>query len=213
MEGEHRLTNQRMDKTAETEQIIATVKQYTKESWDTVKTANGITISKRKFNDKPTAFKVVTTLKNITEKQWLDTFYFNRRDWDESIHPSATVLQQLAEDMRITLDVTKSAAGGLISEREFVNLAVWKWSDDLYCQVGASTSFPHPPTKGIVRGIVYPSGCTLERSGDDWLFTYVVHVNLNGWIAKSVVEGAMSSQLFGYIQTYKAHITKLGHIQ
>jgi len=202
-----------MDKTQEADLIIQTVKSYVHQPWETVKHADGIKVHRTKFSDKPAAFKVVTRLKNITEKQWLDSFYFNRRDWDTSIHPNSKVLQRVGNDMQISLDVTKSAAGGLISEREFVCLGVWKWHQDVFVQVGASTNFPHPPTRGIVRGTVYPSGCVLEPVGDEWTFTYVVHANLNGWMSTSVVEAAMASQLLGYIQTYKAHLTKLGHPQ
>lgn len=99
-------------------------------------------------------------------------------------------------------DVTKPAAGGIISSRYLLNVSRYAFeNEDLFLFCGTANSFSEDAVvkalepkigslKSLVKATLHDSGSVLERTADGgWKYYYFIHVSLNGWLVfRSVCE-------------------------
>lgn len=135
-----------------------------------------------------------------------------RLDWDTSIK-HFECLRQISDDIMIGLILTHSAAAGMISSREFVDLYYFKKHVDIgkqdYDRVSwifaESIKYPErPETSDYVRAWNYPTGYAVSRYRKDHnkcRLTLYINVEIGGMIPRYVVESAIPRQQVTYIES------------
>ncbi|XP_009858039.2 stAR-related lipid transfer protein 6-like [Ciona intestinalis] len=131
--------------------------------------------------------------------------------WDKSLKHYEQ-LRKISEDISVGLIITPTAAMGLISKREFIDLYCCKtydyqWSNPDYgktCWIfGNSVDIPDRAiTPGCVRGLNYPGGYGVaenKRSPDKCFVELYVHTDVGGMIPRSLVEAALPLQQVSYV--------------
>ena len=178
-------------------------------------------ISKRKELEKgrPKVYKAILDLPEHTPAVVRDQFYLEKRkNWDTNQYVDHTgVLWEIRAEsdpaglIVVSRNAVKSAAGGLISARDFVDAASCRRLEDgSILQGGCSIDFEEcPPEKQFVRGNLYPSGFIAKPAGNGTSLIYVVQSDIKGWIPKSVVESAMVSALKDINLAFREHMKSI----
>jgi hypothetical protein len=131
-----------------------------------------------------------------------------RSAWDPHAK-IATAAQQFGADAEfkvrdawISHTGTKSALGGLVSPRDFINYAidcsVGEGRETVYCSVSQSIEHPdHPVTADAIRGeAVHSTMCytpapagalTPDGQPAGWICEYIVQVELHGWLPRGPI--------------------------
>lgn len=159
-------------------------------------------------------FKIVATI-NASPKCLLDELYFNIEKipkWNLSLL-AAHKLQVLDEHTDVSYQVSASAAGGLISSRDFVSLRHWTCLDE-FSYLIATTATEHPNAPKSKKYVRAENGvCCLYMSAKDnenqSHFEFILDTNLKGWIPQSVLDKALGGTLFDYVSSLKLYISKV----
>ncbi|XP_072037432.1 stAR-related lipid transfer protein 5-like [Amphiura filiformis] len=121
-----------------------------------------------------------------------------REDWDKSV-TSSDCLKDINEELMIIRTVTPSAAMGLISSREFIDLIMLRYEEDgeTAMTVGLSVEYPGYPEKDtLVRGKNFPCGAIFRKiDAGRSRMTYIGHTSIEGSVPISLVEAALPSNM------------------
>ncbi|CAM4518699.1 unnamed protein product [Leuciscus chuanchicus] len=115
-----------------------------------------------------------------------------RVKWDSNIK-KFELLEQVSADVLICRTVTPSAAMGIISPRDFVDVISIKcYEDGTVSSNATNVSHPNcPPQPGYVRGFNHPCGCFCVpvpgEPGKTQLFSFF-QTDLGGLLPRSVVD-------------------------
>uniref|UniRef100_A0AAY4BF28 START domain-containing protein n=1 Tax=Denticeps clupeoides TaxID=299321 RepID=A0AAY4BF28_9TELE len=120
-----------------------------------------------------------------------------RVKWDNNVK-KFELLEQVTEDVTVCRTVTPSAAMGIISPRDFVDVILVKQYEDGTITSNA-THVGHagcPPQSGYVRGFNHPCGCFSGRGepGKTQLLTFF-QTDLGGFLPRSVVDSFFPSSM------------------
>lgn len=170
-----------------------------------------VTVSKRtEFpNNKklPAAFRAEVVLPTwLTPEIWLETFYWRRKHWDHSVDPRTQIIwfeqdSGKKEGTTVSIDVTKPAAGGMISSRYLCNISRYSYFNNgsLFMFCGTKNNHDEEAIKSLeakvgslkslVKADLHDSGSVLEKHGEGWKYYYIIHVSLGGWLPTSLIEG------------------------
>ncbi|XP_041124897.1 steroidogenic acute regulatory protein, mitochondrial-like [Polyodon spathula] len=114
--------------------------------------------------------------------------------WNPNIK-QIKVLHQVDKDTMVTHEVTAEAAGNLIGQRDFVSIRhCWKQKASFYLAGAAIQLESLPPQKGFVRAQGGPTCIILEPLEGDKnksRFTWLLNMDLKGWLPKSIVNQAL----------------------
>eukprot|EP01119_Soliformovum_irregulare_P014418 TRINITY_DN3944_c0_g1_i3.p1 TRINITY_DN3944_c0_g1~~TRINITY_DN3944_c0_g1_i3.p1 ORF type:complete len:180 (-),score=25.36 TRINITY_DN3944_c0_g1_i3:169-681(-) len=133
--------------------------------WTVTQKTDDFIVSKAHEKGKPTLWKIETTFDyppEIVKRGFGDLQ--RRTQWDDGAAAS-DLIKDVAPDMIIARFASKSAAGGLISPREFYDLISIVHDGDRITSAAANMdqfSKLYPTTKGFTRGINYPTGWVWE---------------------------------------------------
>ncbi|XP_018618959.1 stAR-related lipid transfer protein 5 [Scleropages formosus] len=115
-----------------------------------------------------------------------------RLQWDRNVD-QFELIQKVSEDISVYRTVTPSAAMGIISPRDFVDVVLVKQYEDGTISSNA-THVTHPgcpPQLGYVRGFNHPCGCFCVPVSGDPDKTQVLsffQTDLGGFLPRSVVD-------------------------
>lgn len=120
-----------------------------------------------------------------------------RVKWDSNVK-KFELLEQISEDVSVCRTVTPSAAMGIISPRDFVDVIEVKTYEDGTISSNA-TNVLHsscPPQPGFVRGFNHPCGCVCAPLSEDKTQVFTVfQTDLSGFLPRSVVESFFPSSM------------------
>lgn len=123
--------------------------------------------------------------------------------WNPTLIECRT-LQVVDENTDISYNVAASAAGGLVSSRDFVNVRHWKTRDGVILSAGCAVLHPSmPPCKKHVRGENKPGGWVFKPVPDNpkrSVFCWIFNTDLKGWIPHYIVERAVSGSMLQFLQ-------------
>ncbi|XP_063045026.1 stAR-related lipid transfer protein 5 [Engraulis encrasicolus] len=122
-----------------------------------------------------------------------------RVKWDSNVK-KFELLEQITEDISVCRTITPSAAMGIISPRDFVDVILVKQYEDGTITSNA-THIAHPecpPQAGYVRGFNHPCGCFCApipgEPGKTQLMTFF-QTDLGGYLPRSVVDSFFPSSM------------------
>ncbi|EGD80382.1 hypothetical protein PTSG_10634 [Salpingoeca rosetta] len=156
--------------------------------------------------------------------------YEVRKTWEDTLtkesRSDVVVLERDNQTVQVIRTLSNAALGGLISPREFIDLAWTEVQDDgsilHFAQSIDHPDFPH--TKGFVRGVNFPCGMLYEpvpASNDDdddnggdgegdkhtrTKLTYIIHSDVGGWLPASLVFKGTTTTMWTILQSLHAHI-------
>lgn len=178
---------------------------YTKDpsGWKVCKKSNDVAVSWRPSVEYPgSVYKGEAVVNAAPMKVWecLKPIPNGLRvKWDSNVK-KFELLEQITEDVSVCRTVTPSAAMGIISPRDFVDVIVVKKYEDGTISSNA-TNVTHsacPPQPGFVRGFNHPCGCVCVPVSGDPGKTQVLTVfqtDLGGLLPRSVVESFFPSSM------------------
>lgn len=193
-----------MDYRAKGEQVAQTLQNYcnSEDSWKPVKEGKNFKILYRKssefdgyiykgiaeFNAKPRV--VFDYVEPLPDGQ--------RLKWDKTMK-SIEILKQIDSDLRINRACTHSAAMGLISPRDFVDLIQIKETDEYISTNAVSIECDEfPPEKKFVRGWNYCCGIVVFKISNDpnkCKLVSLIQPDIKGMLPKSLVDSTIPSSM------------------
>ncbi|KAL8606443.1 hypothetical protein ACOMHN_015532 [Nucella lapillus] len=138
-----------------------------------------------------------------------------RLRWDKGVK-NVEVVRRLDETIRINLTSTNSAAMGLISPRDFVDIVASIKSDNSISSCGVSVNCPElPPKDGFVRGWNYPCGmmCTdhPQRPKHSILMSFI-QPDIRGMLPRSLVDSAIPGSMMDFFSNLRACLKEDGKL-
>ncbi|KAJ8304894.1 hypothetical protein KUTeg_018477 [Tegillarca granosa] len=144
-----------MDYRAKGEQVAQTLQNYcnSEDSWKPVKEGKNFKILYRKSSEFDGYIVVFDYVEPLPDGQ--------RLKWDKTMK-SIEILKQIDSDLRINRACTHSAAMGLISPRDFVDLIQIKETDEYISTNAVSVDNEKPEDNSHVRGWNYHTAVSIE---------------------------------------------------
>ncbi|XP_061414475.1 stAR-related lipid transfer protein 5 [Lethenteron reissneri] len=136
-----------------------------------------------------------------------------RVKWDRNVR-AFQILQSLDEELSVCRTITSSAAMGVISARDFVDVVLVKRYDDGSIASNA-THVVHescPPQSGYVRGFNHPCGCMcLPVPGEPNKTKMVTffQTDLGGYLPRSLVDSFFPSTMAEFYSNLSKALTTL----
>ncbi|XP_061885957.1 stAR-related lipid transfer protein 5 [Entelurus aequoreus] len=171
--------------------------------WKVCKKSNDTVVSWRPSSEFPgNVYKGEGVINGSLEKVWdcLKPVPKGRRvNWDNNVK-KFDLLEQVTEDISICRTVTPSAAMGIISPRDFVDVILIRQHEDGAISSNA-TNVSHqgcPPQSGYVRGFNHPCGCICvpisAEPNKTQVYTFF-QTDLGGLLPRSVVDSFFPSSM------------------
>lgn len=171
--------------------------------WKVCKKSNDVVVSWRPSSEYPgNVYKGEGVVNGSLQKVWecLKPVPNGLRvKWDSNVK-KFELLEQITEDMSIYRTVTPSAAMGIISPRDFVDVILVKHYEDGAIASNA-TNVIHPacpPQSGFVRAFNHPCGCLCVPICGELNKTLVFsffQTDLGGLLPRSVVDSFFPSSM------------------
>ncbi|XP_076465003.1 stAR-related lipid transfer protein 5-like [Babylonia areolata] len=138
-----------------------------------------------------------------------------RLRWDKGIK-SIEVFRRLDETHRINLTSTNSAAMGLISPRDFVDVVVTIKADNTISTCGVSVNCPQcPPKDGYVRGWNHHCGLMCienpQRPQHSKLMSFI-QPDIRGMLPRSLVDSAIPGSMMDFFANLRACLREDGKL-
>ncbi|CAH1116944.1 unnamed protein product [Phaedon cochleariae] len=155
-------------------------------------------------------FKVQAEI-SVSPRYLLEELFYQVHElpkWNPAIKESQRI-QSLNEHTDITYQVSKEAAKGLVSSRDFVNLRHWAEIENGYMISVSKTDHPSiPVNKKIVRGENGVGCFVIEETSqtDISMFHWIMNTNLKIWIPSTILEKEVAHMMFTYIKDLRNHL-------
>lgn len=179
-------------------------------SYSVVSDHDGITIGKlhasERGNTSVDVFKGTATVPASQDEVFKAMFnYETRLTWDQAtLDPmSDDTIHNFGKasdgnDIVVSYTRSKSAAAGLISPRDFVDLChTGHLEDGAMSRIGAGVVFDMcPEEKGIVRGVNFPCGTVVKPvDGEENVCSidFLIHGKIGGWLPVSLLNKQFAS--------------------
>ncbi|XP_062869385.1 stAR-related lipid transfer protein 5 [Trichomycterus rosablanca] len=171
--------------------------------WKTCKKTNEVVVSWRPSVEFPgNMYKGDGIIKGSPQKVWeclKPDPNGLRLKWDKNIK-KFELLEQISPEVLIGRTVTPSAAMGVISPRDFVDvILVKKYEDGTITSNATNVSHPScPPQPGYVRGFNHPCGCIctpVPGEADQTQLISFFQTDLGGLLPRSVVDSFFPSSM------------------
>lgn len=132
--------------------------------------------------------------------------------WNKLVTESVK-LQNIDENTDIVYQTTSALGGGLITARDFVNLRHRRKCGNYYITGAVSVPAVLVQTRpNVTRGENGISCFAAEELSDEdskCRFTWILNMNLKGWIPQTVVDRSMSTGLVDLMTNLRKHLTDL----
>ncbi|XP_048844185.1 steroidogenic acute regulatory protein, mitochondrial [Brienomyrus brachyistius] len=114
--------------------------------------------------------------------------------WNPNIQ-HIEVLKRVSKDTMVTHEVSAEAAGNLIGQRDFLSVRHCSKQKSCIYLAGIATHLEsYPPQKGFVRAQDGPTCIIIQPTEDSTgrsRFTWLLNMDLKGWLPKSIVYQAL----------------------
>ncbi|XP_066549327.1 steroidogenic acute regulatory protein, mitochondrial [Amia ocellicauda] len=121
------------------------------------------------------------------------------------------VLKHVGLDTKITHEVSAEKAGNLIGQRDFLSIRhCCKQKSSIYLAGVAANLESFPPQKGFVRAQDGPTCIIIQPLGNDKSrsqFTWLLNMDLKGWIPKSIVNQALPQVQVDFTKHLRKRLT------
>jgi len=139
-----------------------------------------------------------------------------RQKWDKAIKDLETI-ERVDERLSVIRTTTHSAFKGLISSRDFSDLAVKEENDQFISTNAAAVEHSScPPSDSHVRGTNHPCAIICNRIpaqvGSTRVVTYI-QTDLGGMLPASLVESALPSNMMNFFNSLRSQLAEDGHCQ
>jgi len=156
-------------------------------------------------------FKLTSTI-NGTREQLVELL-FDKQDemakWSPTVNDSR-ILEVVNRDLYISYQLTNEQAQGIVAKRDFVNLTVRRFIDDV-AVLGAQACLHRnmPPKDNCVRGENGPTAYIVEKIDDTTSkFTWILNVDLKGWLPQYLINSALANVQIGLVEALRKHMSK-----
>ncbi|RNA43756.1 stAR-related lipid transfer 3, partial [Brachionus plicatilis] len=116
-------------------------------------------------------------------------------NWNVTVK-EAKVVTKIRQDLSILHVCVHEQAGGLVSQRDFVNLNRYYFNDNMEQHILASIACKSdqvPVLESYVRGENGPTGYFFSRIDDNFTkFTWILNVNLKGWLPQYLIDQSLT---------------------
>ncbi|XP_069835284.1 steroidogenic acute regulatory protein, mitochondrial-like isoform X2 [Dendropsophus ebraccatus] len=130
--------------------------------------------------------------------------------WNPSIS-KVQILQKIGRNTILTREITAQIPANMVSQRDFVSVRhCYRKGSALYLIGTATDSHLMPPQKGIIRA---EAGLTcivlrpIEGDSGKTHFTWLLNLDLKGWIPQSVTDKALSQSQTDFIKHLRRHLS------
>ncbi|XP_018611117.1 steroidogenic acute regulatory protein, mitochondrial isoform X2 [Scleropages formosus] len=124
-------------------------------------------------------------------------------EWNPSVK-QVTILQRVGPDTLVTHEMAAETPGNIVGPRDFVSVRCAKRRGSTCFLAGMSTNHPDmPEQKGFVRAENGPTCIVMRPSAEDpnkTRFTWLLSIDLKGWIPKAVVNQVLSQTQVDFAQ-------------
>jgi len=130
-------------------------------------------------------------------------------EWNNTLTESK-VLKKINDDVKISYQVSTSAAGGLVSAREFVAIAKAGWKGDVFYYACKGVDYEEAPKDhSLVRAIIGP-GCHVVKSmgASSCHVTWLLDCQYGGSMPQSIVDLALPTAQTQFIDSMKKFAEK-----
>ncbi|XP_022907494.2 steroidogenic acute regulatory protein-like [Onthophagus taurus] len=147
---------------------------------------------------------------NVAASFLFEELYHNvdkMTEWNTTLLESHKV-QIIDQHTDITYQISKSAAAGYISSRDFVTLRRWQQQSNCYVIASVGVELPIiPPNDKYIRGwngagCQIITGCTTGSCKLEW----ILNSDLKGKIPTIVLQKAFVNMMFEYINNLRSHL-------
>ncbi|XP_034632441.1 steroidogenic acute regulatory protein, mitochondrial-like isoform X2 [Trachemys scripta elegans] len=121
------------------------------------------------------------------------------------------ILQRIGKDTLLTHEITAQRPGNLIGQRDFISVRhFWKKETTVYLVGTATHSEFMPMQKGQVRAESGLSCIVLQPLEGDQCqtrFTWLLSMDLKGWIPKSIINRVLPQSQADFIRHLRQHLS------
>ncbi|KAM7169773.1 steroidogenic acute regulatory protein, mitochondrial-like [Macrochelys suwanniensis] len=135
-------------------------------------------------------------------------------EWNPALS-RVKILQRIGKNTLLSHEITAQCPGNLIGQRDFVSVRhCWKKETTVYLVGTATHSEFMPMQKGQVRA---ESGLScivlqpLEGDGCQTRFTWLLSMDLKGWIPKSIINRVLPQSQADFIRHLRQHLSTTAH--
>ncbi|XP_056386733.1 steroidogenic acute regulatory protein, mitochondrial-like isoform X2 [Hyla sarda] len=129
--------------------------------------------------------------------------------WNPSIS-KVQILQRIGRNTVLTREITAQIPANMVSQRDFVSVRhCCRKGSALYLIGTATDSKLMPPQKGIIRaeaGLTFIVLRPIEGDSGKTHFTWLLNLDLKGWIPQSVTDQALSQSQADFIKHLRRHL-------
>ncbi|XP_044160429.1 steroidogenic acute regulatory protein, mitochondrial-like [Bufo gargarizans] len=147
------------------------------------------------------------------------TQLFEKLDQMDQWNPNISkvqILQQIGKNTLLTREITAQIPANMVSQRDFVSVRhCYRKGSSLYIIGTAIDSQLMPPQKGIIRA---EAGLTcivlrpIDGDSGKTHFTWLLSLDLKGWIPQSVTDQALSRSQADFIKHLRRHLSSKENI-
>uniref|UniRef100_A0A8C4WKP6 Steroidogenic acute regulatory protein, mitochondrial n=1 Tax=Gopherus evgoodei TaxID=1825980 RepID=A0A8C4WKP6_9SAUR len=135
-------------------------------------------------------------------------------EWNPTLS-RVKILQRIGKDTLLTHEITAQHPGNLIGQRDFVSVRhCWKKETTVYLVGTATHSEFMPMQKGQVRAESGLSCIVLQPLEGDQRhtrFTWLLCMDLKGWIPKSIINRLVPQSQADFIRYLRQHLSTTAH--
>ncbi|CAM5156789.1 unnamed protein product [Natator depressus] len=135
-------------------------------------------------------------------------------EWNPTLS-RVKILQRIGKDTLLTHEITAQRPGNLIGQRDFVSVRhCWKKETTVYLVGTATHSEFMPMQKGQVRAESGLSCIVLQPLEGDRCqtrFTWLLSMDLKGWIPKSIINRVIPQSQVDFIRHLRRHLSTTAH--
>ncbi|CAF0769189.1 unnamed protein product [Didymodactylos carnosus] len=121
-----------------------------------------------------------------------------------------TVLEVVNTNLFISYQLTPEQAHGVVAKRDFVNLSVRRFIDNVaVLGARACLHINAPPKDNCVRGENGPTAYIIEKIDDSTSkFTWILNVDLKGWLPQYIINQSLASVQIELIESLRKYVSK-----
>uniref|UniRef100_H3B0K2 START domain-containing protein 1 n=1 Tax=Latimeria chalumnae TaxID=7897 RepID=H3B0K2_LATCH len=168
------------------------------DGWQTeIKNENGDQVMSKVLPGTGKVFRMEAILEATTEQLYSELFekLEQMEEWNPSVN-QLKVLKRIGKETLVTHEIATATAGNLIGQRDFVSVRYsWRQGPSIYLAGAATQTESMPPQKGFVRAEAGPTCIVLkplENNQSKTHFTWLLSMDLKGWLPKSIINQALS---------------------
>ncbi|KAM9832030.1 steroidogenic acute regulatory protein, mitochondrial [Neosynchiropus ocellatus] len=182
------------------------------EGWEVeISESNGDRICSKVMPEARKVFRLDVVLDASMEKiyELLFVRVEEMHQWNPNIH-RIKVLQDVGPETRVTHEVSSQVAGNLIGQRDFLSVRHSLRTKSCIYLAGAATQLEScPPQAGYVRAEDGPTCIVIQPLRGDSRrsrFTWLLNMDLKGWLPKSIVNQALPRAQLEFIQHLRGRL-------